>query len=362
MSAHEVLVVQIESVMKHPNADALEMIKVSGYDYSILSQLNQFRVGDLAIFIEPDYVVPTNRAEFSFLNTNGKKEKVRITVKRLRGIWSDGLLLQAQTHHKLGDNVIEEYGIVRYEPPPPRTQRWWNAEGADLQSGWTAFVPDIKAPKYDLENERKYSSIILPEEEVFYTVKIHGTNARFVYHNDQMFCGSHNTWRAKPGTSRTFENNKTGETVEKIAPGNTWWEVLNQHPWLEEWCKRYPDHVVYGEIFGPTVQGNLFHYGYKDNQLGFRVFDVLEKDRWVSFTRLIFDSKFSDLKMVPLLYHGNHNRDTLMELAERNEDRFECGDSHIREGIVIKLATERIDERIGRIVLKHVSRNYLQKS
>lgn len=176
MSEHEVLVVQIETVTKHPGADALEVIKVKGYDYSIISKLGEFKVGDLGIFIEPDYMVPTARPEFAFLQ-KGTKENQRITCRRLRGIWSEGLLIKAQPHHKVGDNVMEEYGITRWEPPPVKNGGW-GAEGAALKSGIQAKEPSIpgvyRIPNYDLENYKKYRDLIVEGEMVCYTTKIHG--------------------------------------------------------------------------------------------------------------------------------------------------------------------------------------------
>lgn len=175
MSEHEVLVVEIETVVKHPGADALEIIKVKGYDYSIVSKIGEFKVGDLGIFVEPDYMVPTARPEFAFLQ-KGTKEKQRITCRRLRGVWSEGLLIKTQSHHKVGDDVMEEYGITRWEPPPVKNA--WGAEGAALKSGLQTKEPNIsgisRIPKYDLENIRKYGKLISEEDVVFYSTKIHG--------------------------------------------------------------------------------------------------------------------------------------------------------------------------------------------
>lgn len=168
MSLHEVLVVEIETVVKHPGADALEIIKVKGYDYSIISKIGEFKVGDLGIFVEPDYMVPTARPEFAFLQ-KGTKEKQRITCRRLRGVWSEGLLIKAQPHHKVGDNVMEEYGITRWEPPPVKNA--WGAEGAALKSGLQTKEPSIpgvlRIPNYDLENYKKYRDLLEEGEMVY---------------------------------------------------------------------------------------------------------------------------------------------------------------------------------------------------
>lgn len=361
---HEVLVVKIESVSKHPNADNLEIISISGYTYSIISKKGDFLPGDLGIFIEPDYVVKTTRNEFSSIH-DGKHDTQRITVRRFRGLWSEGLLIKAKDHHKLGDNVMEELEITRWEPPLSKGFRF-GAEGTDLKSGIVANSPKISKipiPEYHLENFKKYFRLVSENDIVYYTTKIHGTSARFVFWNGEMHCGSRTTWKRKPGLPIEYYNHKTGEIIQKQAPENSWWEALKQNPWIEEWCKNNPGMIVYGEVFGSIVQGNKFHYGYKDGKLGFRVFDVFRDDKWVDFDELVKNPIFNGLKLVPILFHGKHDAVILEKLAEAPEDSLEnCGKDHIREGIVIKNAIEKFNEKIGRIALKFVSKNYLMKS
>jgi RNA ligase (TIGR02306 family) len=356
---HEILVVKVNSVVPHPNADSLDLIQVDGFDYNIISRRNQFQVGDLGVYIEPDYVVSTEIEDFAFL---GKlRNSVRITNKRLRGLWSDGLLIPAKSHHVLGQNVMEEYKITRWEPPV-RNNRGFGNEGSDMQTGWQAPGPEIVSPKYDLENFKKYSSLISEEDVVYYTVKIHGCNGRFVYSNGQMYCGSRTTWKYKPGTVIERTNTKTGEKIETTAPDNSWWNALSQNEWLEEWCRNNPDSVVYGEVFGSDIQGHKFHYGYQSGSLGIRIFDVLENSKWIPFHQLISNTKYDSLSLVPSVYFGPHNKELLYSLIEENETSLECGLNHIREGIVIKLQNERIDFKIGRVALKCVGRKYLERS
>ena len=356
---HEILVVKVICVYPHFNADSLDLIQVEGFDYQIISRRNQFQVGDLGIYIEPDYVVSTNVKEFAFLGEPNKN--IRITNRRLRGLWSDGLLIEAKPHHILGQNVMEEYSIIRWEPTT-RNNRGFGNEGSDMQTGWQAPGPNIVAPKYDLENFKKYSSLISNEDVVYYSVKIHGCNARFVYSNGQMYCGSRTTWKYKPGTVIERINTKTDEKIETIAPDNSWWIALNQNPWIEEWCRNNPDVVVYGEVFGSDIQGHKFHYGYQSGNLGVRIFDVLENAKWISFHELKTNSKYDGLNLVPVVYFGNHDKELLYSLIEENETAIECGTNHIREGIVIKLQNERTDFKIGRVALKCVGRRYLERS
>src|SRR3989442_12602988 len=93
-SNHKVPVVRVTDIRKHPGADTLDIITVGGYQ--VISKTGNFKVGDLGIYIQPDSIVP-EIDQFSFLWGDSEKpvpvRRRRITVKKLRGEWSEGLLL-----------------------------------------------------------------------------------------------------------------------------------------------------------------------------------------------------------------------------------------------------------------------------
>jgi hypothetical protein len=63
---------------------------------------------------------------------------------------------------------------------------------------------------------------------------------------------------------------------------------------------------------------------------------------------------------VPILYTGPYRRDVIEQLM--NGVSMIPGADHVREGIVIKPFTEIWDQHIGRLVLKAVSPDYLERS
>ena len=67
-SDNRVLVVQIESLRKHENADTLSIVDVFG-GYPCIVRTGEFQVGDLAAYISVDMLVP-DRLEFAFLRRN----------------------------------------------------------------------------------------------------------------------------------------------------------------------------------------------------------------------------------------------------------------------------------------------------
>ena len=61
MSEHAVRIIEVGEVRPHANADRLCIVPVGGW--SCVVSKEQFKPGDRAIYIEPDYVVPLDRSE-----------------------------------------------------------------------------------------------------------------------------------------------------------------------------------------------------------------------------------------------------------------------------------------------------------
>lgn len=338
MSTHEVKVVKVDNIEPHPDADNLEIIKI--WEYVCIVRKNQFQIGDLAAYIEPDYIIDLEHPTFAFLRRpESNKTKRRITVSKFRGIYSAGLLVPAPEGSVEGDNVLETLQVERWEPPPTKMTGKCPADKG----------PGFFSPKYDLENIQKYKHFTNDGEDCILTTKLHGTSGRFCFFEDKMFCGSRTMWRVKPGTIMP-----DGYETQN----NAWWEALNQNPWIEEFCRANPNVVLYGEVVGELIQGKHFHYGHKGNSLGFYVFDILENSRWLHNSDFKQD-RFSILKFVPTLHEGPFDFKQMKDLAELKEDFNDA--NHVREGVVFKPAQERYEMSVGRVAFKYVSNKYLEK-
>jgi hypothetical protein len=113
MSTHAVSIVEIPEILPHENADRLGIVTVGGW--SCVVAKDQFKAGDRAVYVEPDYVVPLSRPEFSFLakGKEGKSEH-RMKAVRLRGRLSFGLLIPVPedcAELPAGACVMERLGI-----------------------------------------------------------------------------------------------------------------------------------------------------------------------------------------------------------------------------------------------------------
>lgn len=318
MSTHEVKVIRINSIEKHPNADTLGLVRIG--DYTCCVRLSDFNVGDLAAYIEPDYVVPDNE-QFLFL-----KGHTRIKCKRLRGVMSHGLLINAPAGSKEGDNVMDVIGITRYEP---------QIQNRCLTKGENERPPRGDYPVTDIESLRKYNDLFKEGEKVIVTEKIHGANGRYIFLDDKFYCGSHRNWK-------------------KEDAGNLWWMAAKQNPWIEGFCRNNPGTTLYGEVFGQVQD---LKYGAKKDECFFAVFDIWKSGRWLNYTEM--HELGMDLTFVPTLFIGEFNKELVLKMS--NGDSLVKGANNIREGVVIKPYFERFVDEIGRLQLKVVSDNYLER-
>lgn len=385
---HQVNVVKVEEVLPHGNADSLEIIPVGGYQ--VVSRKGQFKVGDLAYYIPPESVLPDiplyDFVWGSKVYEGGTPEKRRIIrAKKLRGTWSEGLLmptLDVYQHpevtsrggvytFKVGDDISDLLGIYHYNPPEPGEQptvtklprpkslRGWYHYIKSWFKGERRVKPiDLGLPSYDVTAFKKVSDAFTPGEWVRVTEKVHGSNARFVYveKTNTMYAGSRNLWLS--ATSK-----------------DAWHRAMQDNPWIEEFCRANPGFALYGEIVPvqKDPKGGFYNYGVPmDNgqprYIKFFLFDIRTPNgNWVNvhdYVNMAYaDPAAFDVlvgSLVPLLYDGPFNLDTIMSLVDG--ETTVNGSKHIREGVVIKAMPERSIRGVGRVQFKIVSNVYLDKS
>jgi RNA ligase (TIGR02306 family) len=317
VSEFRVEVIQIGKVGKHPNADTLSITQVLG-GYPCIFRTGEYEPGDKAVYVPVDAVVPETDPRWEFL---GKHTRIR--AKRLRGIFSMGLLTQADPSWPVGMNVQEQLGILKYEPP------LMIGGGGDNEHCPFDF------PIYtDIEGYRRWPNFFQEGEPVFLTEKIHGANGRFVYKDGRLWVGSH-------------------KCVKKQDAANLWWAVAEQYG-LAEKLERYPEMVFYGEVYG-YVQD--LRYGLGQGQYKLAFFDVMDLKHRRYLDVGDFQAVVSSLNLdtVPVLHHGPWSEDLI--------EKFTNGPStladHVREGFVCRPLQERWDDSLGRVALKFIGEDYL---
>jgi RNA ligase (TIGR02306 family) len=189
-------------------------------------------------------------------------------------------------------------------------------------------------PVYDIEGMRKYANVIEPGTEVVITEKVHGSNARFVFLDGKLYCGSRNHFRTDSIWNRMAEKYK-----------------------LRDFLAANEGIAIYGEIYGRGVQD--LTYGADDHRMVF--FDAYDtrNGKWLPWDQFRSVCEYQGLPLVPILYRGPYSAGDAALLAE---GPTVLGNGvHVREGIVVKPTREAWNETIGRVFLKLPGEGYLTR-
>lgn len=301
----------------HPNADSLSVVKIFNGGYQCVVRTKDWIGADRGAFIVPDSIVPTDRPEFTFLEGH-----TRVRVRRFRGVLSQGLLVPAPAGSEIGDDVATILGVTRYEPPESFST-----------GGETGPAPEGIYPSYDVEDWHRYEHLLQDGEPVAITEKLHGASARYVCVNHIFYAGSRKEWKRQ-------------------SPHILWWKVASENTWIEAWCREHPGIALYGEVYG-SVQS--LTYGAKPGHAWFRAFDIFENGRPWNWTD--FEFSLEEEHRVPVLYYGPYVHNIALSLSRGQSTLAD----NMREGCVIRPMLERSDVEIGRVQLKLVSDEYLEK-
>lgn len=355
MSDWLVHLVQVGRFGKHPNADSLSITQV--YGQNVIFRTGGFQEGDLAVFIPPDSVLPTDPEHPLLKGNPGLKPGHRVDAVRLRGIFSNGFMVPAKilfTEEELkdipvGTHVADRIGVTKYED-----------QGENLSTrGDNERDPGFMPCYTDIEGWPKYrnSGLINEGDEVVLTEKIHGANARFCYCDGRLWVGS-----------------RTGVKAQYIredgSEGNLWWNVA-KNLGLEEKFDKLPGDdtralntksnvVLYGEVYGQVQD---LKYGVTTGA-AFRLFDTYSSiaGRYNGWDETVTIAQIMGLELVPVLYRGPWKS----ELEEMRNGPSVLYPGHTREGFVIKPVQERFAQYnpenrhafTGRVIFKYVGEDY----
>jgi RNA ligase (TIGR02306 family) len=347
---------EIKEMEKHPDADSLSIVKV--YEYPVIVRTDDWKVGDRAVYFPVEACLPNiEPLQFIWRSVANPTEKARtVRAMRLRGIFSMGVLVPARAFidyyneqamglkvlplhdAEPGTNVAELLGVTKYDPPEPVDM------GGHVPSRRSADPEWFK--KYtNIQNIRKYARCFEDGEEVVVTEKIHGTNARFVLHDEQLHVGSHNLMRTLDNTNIWAETARKYDMEEKLRSLSRKFGC----------CK-----MIFGEIYGGSVQKG---YSYDRKDPGLVVFDVLD---FTTGKYMDYD-QFGDvvyelgLQAVPEIHRGPWSGFEDIK-CHAEGDTILGNRKHLREGMVVRTVKERWDRRSGRVVLKLHGEKFLLKN
>jgi RNA ligase (TIGR02306 family) len=380
MSTIETKIIKVTDIKPHPNGDRLSVITIGGQGgFECVVGRQQFSVGDLAIYIMPDSVIPEEMNKILAERNKIQIKGGRIRPINIRGLLSEGLCLTPSEwlDHpvKEGDDITEELGITKYEPPPPS-----NSGSLRSGKGINFHHNNENFKRYNCVEQFKKHPGILSElgQDVVITTKFHGQNYRaglvskpkykktwwqtikglFIKEDTQEFLvGSHNTIKKPSANAIKFGDYYNTDTWWKMAKQYNLESVVRQiarNEALTSPGNRTPDVAIYGELIGPSCQKN-YSYGIKQGEFELRIFDIMIDGKFCDWDKVVHLCECFNLPTVDELYRGPWNLD-LTKMAEAVD--IYNGIKHNREGIVVRPLKETWHRKCGRVLMKYINHVY----
>jgi len=339
-------VAKINEVKAIEGADNIEQVVVGGWN--AITKKGEFKEGDLTVIATTDAVIPEKLSEdmgvTSYLRKGG-----RVRTVKLRGVYSECLIIPTKyipgygDRYQDGDDMMEKFGIVKYEPPVKQIQ---------LASGRKIKWRDNQNFHiyYKFPNLKNVAGMFTEEDLVEITRKIHGTNARYgivrksklsfwdkvkkffrladEWIDYEYIYGSHNC--EKGSDSQGFYSTDVWRTIaEKYSIKEKLWSYIkNRNVEIGEGI------ILYGEIYGAGIQKN-YDYGLTD--IEFAGFDVKLKGEYLStYDAWVLIENHLKLPYVEVLHYGDWRQEIQDKFTFNN---FIEGTKVPHEGIVIKYYT-----------------------
>ena len=313
---------KIDEIRPIEGADAIEAAVVGGW--VVVIKRGEFKVGDLAVYLEIDSWVPNELAPFLSKGNeprvyNGVKGERLRTVK-LRGQTSQGLLLPLSvfphslgffyaTDKTVGEDVSHWLGIQKWEAPIPAQL------AGDVEGPFPTVIPKTDQERIQnlTEQLREWQGNTDFTWEV--TEKLDGSSMTVFVNGDSEGVCSRN-WNLKE------------------TEGNTLWKVARRNDLLAKIRKTNRNLALQGELIGEGIQGN----SYKVTGQDFFVFDIYDIDRgdyMTPFERRVFCDTHG-IKHVPVLAKEMVIQEWVTGLLTMADGQSVLNPKANREGLVFK--------------------------
>lgn len=372
-------IVRIDEILPIQNADKIEVARVGGWQ--VVVGKDEFKVGDLVVYIEIDSRVPNDNPHFSFL----QDRKYKVKSIKLRGQVSQGLIMPMsilpEGEYEDGTDVTKILGIKKIEEEKPivnrsREDRLKSAHPSLTKRKWfkrmmrykwfrkLAFkflIPKRKKSglpawivKSDSERIQNMLWILKDKATGFYvSEKLDGSSftadlSKGKFGKLEFTVCSRNVVQDTPN-KQSFLNTANG------IEGNAYWEAAykyniesKMHKMFKELgCKEHL--TIQGELCGEGIQKNK--YGIKGREL--YIFNVYVDTIYLEPRRMRTIMEKYDIPVVPFVDYDYHLPDTFEELMDYSTGKSKKADT-LREGYVFK-------SHDGKINFKCVSNEFLLK-
>lgn len=318
------------------NADKIELATVNGWQ-SVIKK-GEYKMGDEIIFVPIDTVLqraPWN--EFLFKDKNATE--VRLKTAKLRGVYSQGLIINRDVLGipdipLMGDSgdigmLAEFLGVTKYEKPVS------GAPGL-AKGGLPSWLR-----KSDEDNMQTYLGTISELQaapKVFGTLKMDGSSFKAYWNNGEFgVC------------SRSLD-------LQRVT-GDRFWETAIGLD-LEAKLAGYGQNLcICGELCGPGIQKNPLNLSH----VRLYIYDIWNIDKQIYLSRMNICAILACLDLLPMIppvvFSGAFTFDIKTALDFVN--KLEYAPGMPAEGIVFRPEEETYSDALrGRLSAKLINQNY----
>lgn len=388
----------IDDVFKNPNADKLDVCTVGGW--KVITGLNEFKKGDVAIYFEIDSKLPEINP---FVNMEFLKSKhYKVKSQKIRGVVSQGLLIHPKdmgweltydakndfpgvktpdgvyhfpndetrfltdtigvTYYVEEDNRRKSSSIDKYKKMAQRHPKIFsNSIVRKIYKTWAGkrilyfiFGRNIKSrnwpdwvTKTDEERIQNMPWILNQKGPWIVTEKIDGTSTTFsmkksstLFGKNDFYICSRNVVFDKPDKKCFYDLNVYQEMANKYDVENVLTKIIEDLN--VDWV------TIQGETYGNKIQNRDYHMSIRD----FRAFNLVtsDKGRWGSVEARNYLKNYN-IQFVPILDTEYYLPDTVDDMLEYADGKSII-DGFEREGVVLRT-------KDGKQSFKAVSNSFL---
>jgi RNA ligase (TIGR02306 family) len=269
-------IIKIEPI---EGADKVELAEVLGW--KVVIKKDEFKAGDLCIYIQIDTTIDPKMKCFSHLvNPKKPNDRVRINTKKIRGIYSQGLLISIDSYKlepSIGLDVTNLFDVQKYEKEEiiynPLNEGSYKTNNTIIGDFPLDIIP--KTNEDHLKNRYTLLNKLL-NKEIYISKKMDGSSLTIIKKNNEFIICSRNHIINEDNIMHQYFLRNIKDNF--LANNNI---------------------VLQGEFCGPKVNGNKM----KLNKHTFYVFNIknLDTNKYMNLEEMQNICSNLNLETVPIL-------------------------------------------------------------
>lgn len=351
----------IDNILPIKDADMIEQLVIGGWN--VVAQKGIHSVGDLVVYFEIDSFLPIEDVRFeSFMkfgvNTFEGKQGHRVKTKRLRGVYSQGVVIPLVEFPEIQivdfeADYAEQVGVVKYE------KQEVTGYAGDAKGSFPWFLQKSDQDRIQNVYGRLTNSDLVDKEFVG-TLKMDGSSItvfavdrnKYIPDSDDVigvdiaigYC-SRNQQLKMPETSEDGWFEKTGKFYQGAENSDLFIKA-------SELCATTGKSLaIQGELVGKGIQGNFEKFE-KYQVFAYNIYDV-DAAKFVDYKTFLEYAALVDLQIVPEVYPAQKILEQdVGEIVQMADGKGLL--ANYREGVVWK----QVD---GNCQFKAISNKYLDK-